>query len=58
MNELLREHRAVSPEMALKLARLFGNAAKFWVNAQRAVDLRDAAQTIKDEVAKTEPLHA
>jgi addiction module HigA family antidote len=25
VNELLREHRAVSPEMALRLARLFGN---------------------------------
>jgi antitoxin HigA-1 len=25
VNELLRERRAVSPEMALRLARLFGN---------------------------------
>ena len=26
INELLRERRAVSPEMALRLARLFGNS--------------------------------
>jgi addiction module HigA family antidote len=26
VNELLRERRAVSPEMALRLARLFGNS--------------------------------
>lgn len=58
MSELCRERRAVSPEMALRLARLFGNSAAFWINAQRAVDLWDAAQTIKDEVAKIEPLHA
>jgi antitoxin HigA-1 len=42
INELLRERRAVSPEMALRLARLFGNAPEFWLNAQRAVDLWEA----------------
>lgn len=29
VNELLRERRAVSPEMALRLSRLFGNSAEF-----------------------------
>ena len=38
VNELLRERRAVSPEMALRLGRLFGNSPEFWLNAQRAVD--------------------
>jgi addiction module HigA family antidote len=46
MNELLRGRRAVSPEMALRLSRLFGNSAEFWLNAQRAVDLWDAARAI------------
>ncbi|MEP6508709.1 MAG: addiction module antidote protein, HigA family, partial [Gemmatimonadales bacterium] len=35
---------------------LFGNSPEFWLNAQRAVDLRDAAQSIKDEVARIKPL--
>lgn len=39
INDLLRERRALSPEMALRLARLFGNSPEFWLNAQRAVDL-------------------
>ena len=39
VNELLRERRAVSPAMALRLSRLFSNSAEFWMNAQRAVDL-------------------
>ncbi|WP_396957943.1 HigA family addiction module antitoxin [Nitrosomonas sp.] len=56
VNELLRERRAVSPEMALRLARLFGNSAEFWVNAQGAVDLWDASQAIKNEIAKIQPL--
>lgn len=56
INELLRCRRAVSPEMALRLSRLFGNSAEFWLNAQRSVDLWDAAQSIKDEVDRIEPL--
>lgn len=56
VNELLRERRAVSPEMALRLARLFGNTAEFWVNAQRAIDLWDANQAIKTDIDKIEPL--
>lgn len=58
INELLRERRGVSPDMALRLARLFGNSAEFWLNAQRAVDLWDAAQTIKKDVARIKPLNA
>ena len=44
INELLRERRAVSPEMALRLSRLFGNSPEFWLNAQRAVDLWEATR--------------
>lgn len=56
VNELLRERRAVSPEMALRLARLFGNSPEFWLNAQRAVDLWDATQKLKGEVNRIKPL--
>lgn len=56
VNELLRERRAVSPEMALRLSRLFGNSPEFWLNAQRAVDLWDASQAIKTAVRRIKPL--
>jgi len=56
VNELLRARRAVSPEMSLRLSRLFGNTAEFWMNAQRAVDLWDALQVVKDDVARIKPL--
>jgi addiction module HigA family antidote len=56
VNELLRGRRALSPEMALRLSRLFGNSAEFWLNAQRAVDLWDAAQAIQDVVRRIKPL--
>lgn len=58
INELLRERRSISPEMALRLARLFGNSAEFWMNAQRAVDLWDAAESIKKDVDQIKPLSA
>jgi addiction module HigA family antidote len=56
VNELLRGRRALSPDMALRLSRLFGNSAEFWLNAQRAVDLWDAAQAIKGEMGRIKPL--
>ena len=58
VNELLRERRAVSPEMALRLSRLFGNTPEFWLNAQRAVDLWDAAKNIESKIERIFPLNA
>ena len=58
INELLRERRALSPEMAIRLGRLFSNSAEFWLNAQRAVDLWEANQALKSEVARIRPLNA
>jgi len=58
INELLRERRSISPEMALRLGKLFGNSPVFWMNAQRAIDLWDASRSIKSEVQKIKPLSA
>ena len=58
INELLRARRALSPEMALRLGRLFGNSPEFWLNAQRAVDLWDAAQQLKKDVSRIRPIDA
>src|SRR6266498_5346603 len=58
VNELLRERRSVSPEMALRLSRLFGNSPEFWLNAQRAVDLWEAARTIGRKIERISPLNA
>jgi addiction module HigA family antidote len=56
VNELMRERRALSPEMALRLSALFGNSAEFWLNLQRAVDLWDAEVAVEDDVRRIKPL--
>jgi antitoxin HigA-1 len=57
VNELLRERRSVSPEMALRLSRIFGNTPEFWLNAQQAVDLWDAERKIESEITRIATLH-
>ena len=56
INELVRERRAVSPEMALRLGRLFGNSPEFWLNLQRSIDLFDAQATSGQGMRNIKPL--
>ncbi len=56
VNELLRERRAVTPSMALRLSRLFGNTPEFWLNAQRTVDLWEAQKIYKKDLERIQPL--
>jgi addiction module HigA family antidote len=39
VNELLREKRALSPEMAARLGKALGTTAESWLAMQSAVDL-------------------
>jgi len=55
VNELLRGRRAFTPAMALRLSRLFGNTPEFWLNAQRAVDLWNAASDLKGDLEHIRP---
>jgi len=58
VNELMLERRSVSPAMALRLSRLFGNTPEFWLNAQRAVDLWNAQKENRHEIERIKPLRA
>lgn len=58
INEILRERRAVTPAMALRLSRLFGNSPEFWLNAQHAWDLWDSEQRFQKELSQIQPLNA
>ena len=58
VNELLRERRALSPAMALRLSRLFGNSPEFWLNAQRPVDLWQAEKELEKDLNRIRTLKA
>ena len=58
INEILRERRAITPAMALRLSRLFGNSPEFWLNAQHAWDLWDSEQRFHEELSQIRPLNA
>jgi addiction module HigA family antidote len=58
VNELLRERRAVSPEMALRLARLLGTTPQYWMDLQRNVDLWDARQSLRSALGTIRPLRS
>jgi len=38
LSRLVNENQAVSPEMALKLGRFFGNGTELWLNMQTRFD--------------------
>ncbi len=57
INELLRERRALTPEMAVRLGHFFGNSPEFWLKAQRAVDLWDVTRALKKNIARIRPIN-
>ena len=58
VNELLRERRAITPVMALRLSRLFGISPEFWLKAQHAWDLWDSEQRYRKELSRIDPINA
>ncbi|SRR6266568_9102915 len=58
VNELLNGRRSLTPHMALRLSRLFGNSPQFWTNAQLALDLWLAEQQHADELKELKKLRA
>jgi len=47
VNELVNEKRALSPEMAIKLAKRFNTSPQFWLGLQMDYDLWKAAKRMK-----------
>ncbi len=46
LSDIVRGHRAISPETALRLGRYFGTGAAFWMNLQSNYDLALARQEL------------
>lgn len=50
INEIVHRKRAVSADTALRLARLFGTSAEFWMNLQALYDLERARDAVGAEI--------
>ena len=48
VNRIVNGRTSVSAEMALKLGAAFRTTPEFWLNAQKAVDLHEAARHLTD----------
>ncbi len=57
LNEIVRGKRGVTPDSALRLARLLGTSPEFWMNLQLAWDLYHATHAPgAEEIERIEPL--
>lgn len=57
LNEIVRGKRAVTPDTALRLARVLGMPADFWLGLQTDWDLWHAMRSeTAEEIARLEPL--
>ena len=56
ISEIVREKRPVTPDMAMRLARVFKTTPKFWLNLQAAVDLWKLENAKGKAYAKIVPL--
>jgi addiction module HigA family antidote len=57
LNEIVRGKRGVTPDTALRLARVLGMPADFWLGLQLDWDLWHAMRSANaDEIAQLQPL--
>jgi antitoxin HigA-1 len=49
--DLLEERQPVTPRMALRLGKLFGNGPDLWLSLQHRYDLWQAEKELRDEIA-------
>lgn len=57
MNEIINGRRSVTPDTALRLARLTATEPEFWLNLQQRVDLWDALHAESHhEIEQIEPI--
>lgn len=59
VNEIVQAKRSITPDTALRLERLFGVSAQFWLNLQLAWDLFAAKHSkAANEIEKIRPIAA
>jgi antitoxin HigA-1 len=58
VNDIVREKRGITPEMAARLARYFGTSEQFWLNLQDAFAVHKVKEKYAKELKAIKPLAA
>jgi len=58
IERIVREKQPITADTALRLGRVFGTTAQFWINLQSSHDLSKAAITGRDEFKAIKPIAA
>ena len=56
INEIINGRRGITPSTALRLSKVFGVSADFWMNIQLRWDLYFAKKSESDALSKIKPL--
>lgn len=56
IERLAAETVDLTPDTALRLARLFGTSPQFWLNIQSRYALETAADRLAEEISRIEPM--
>jgi len=58
INDIVREKRGITPEMAARLAKYFGTSEQFWLNLQNAFSVHRVKAKYSKELKAIKPLAA
>ncbi len=58
LHNILTEKTRVTPEVAIRLARLLGTTPQLWINLQTNHDIAVLENKMSDEILSIEPLRA
>lgn len=56
LGNILLGRSGITPDMALRLARFFGNSEQFWTRLQEGYDLWHRSRVLRSDLAKIERL--
>ena len=51
-SEIIRGHRSITADTALRLSYYFGNSAKFWLGLQNDYDLEEEKKSKKEDLRR------
>ena len=52
LSGILNQRRPITPEMAVRVGQYLGNGPEIWARMQTSYDLRQAEQSLRDDLRK------